>query len=929
MNNRTPQFRLVCLALTALMAVSATSSGITALIESASGVTASWMRHWQNRPIAVAPAKDAPGYDRASRGGLWPRALRDLHVLNRVEQGRIYADETMASLLLQSQGGSEGGGSGAPGESGAPAGAGGMVNTLNGNRMSTYPLVDWPSRGASGVEFTLVHNSLSTYSHELGVGWTHSYDVSVTYGNDLATIRYEDGLEVPYTRAADQGSTWTFTRPAGYFSVLTRAGANGNWTLKNKRNETYRFNPDGWLIEVEDRFGNKVTVARNSSNKVTSVTCPSGRVLTFSYTNGRITGLTDPMSRSWSISYTGGNDLDKITYPTIGGSTPQRDFDYNGSSDITQETDLRGKAWTYTYSNGKLLTAKTPLNEETSYSYGTNLTTITLPGGQTQEHQYSNGLLASKKDGTNHTVQFQDYTTDRQVTKIVDQRGKIWGYTFDSNGNLVKMRTPLNTGTSHEWAYTYNANHDVVSIIDPLGNETEIEYNGLKPWRVFDPLVRQQAEFTFNSSGNLTSVVDANTKTWSFTVDSHGNTTHSSTPLANTTSVYQYNTLGRLTHVTEPLGQVSHTEYDNWMRPLRFVHPGGADVELTYDHEDNVLTVTDERNKTGSYLYDDAGRVTRFTNARGDIEDYTYNTNGWLWKVKNGRNVERVYTYNNRGEVTNLVHPGQSDEKWSYLPTGQLDIYDNSLFTVDHNYDDAGRLTLVDYPAGTTDTSFTYDNADRPKTMVRGSETTEWFYNAASELTKFESPEGKIEYEYRVDGLRSKMIRQTTHVTEYSYDDAGRLTSLKNPLNEITSFLYDRNSRLSRKTLHNGTDVVYGYDNRSRPTSINMEEDGEAIIWQSLGYDAASNITSHTINLVTTNYTYDDINQLLSEARTGHNTSYTYDGNGNRTQRVINGVTETYSYDNGDKLTSVTWTGGSKTYGYDNAGRLTSVTTGG
>ncbi|HRF61091.1 MAG TPA: RHS repeat-associated core domain-containing protein [Fimbriimonadaceae bacterium] len=144
-----------------------------------------------------------------------------------------------------------------------------------------------------------------------------------------------------------------------------------------------------------------------------------------------------------------------------------------------------------------------------------------------------------------------------------------------------------------------------------------------------------------------------------------------------------------------------------------------------------------------------------------------------------------------------------------------------------------------------------------------------------------------------------------------------------------TTLVYDRNSRLSRKTLHDGTDVVYGYDNRSRPTSINMEEDGEAIIWQSLGYDAASNITSHTINLVTTNYTYDDINQLLSEARTGHNTSYTYDGNGNRTQRVINGVTETYSYDNGDKLTSVTWTGGSKTYGYDNAGRLTSVTTGG
>ena len=50
-----------------------------------------------------------------------------------------------------------------------------------------------------------------------------------------------------------------------------------------------------------------------------------------------------------------------------------------------------------------------------------------------------------------------------------------------------------------------------------------------------------------------------------------------------------------------------------------------------------------------------------------------------------------------------------------------------------------------------------------------------------------------------------------------------------------------------------------------------------------------------------TDYTYDNIDQLLSEARTGYSASYTYDDNGNRATKTLGGVTDTYTNNNVDE----------------------------
>jgi len=76
---------------------------------------------------------------------------------------------------------------------------------------------------------------------------------------------------------------------------------------------------------------------------------------------------------------------------------------------------------------------------------------------------------------------------------------------------------------------------------------------------------------------------------------------------------------------------------------------------------------------------------------------------------------------------------------------------------------------------------------------------------------------------------------------------------------------------------------------------------------------------------VTTTYTYDAIDQITGESKSGYAATYTYDANGNRLTKTVNSVTENYSYDSADKLLSA----GSKTYDYDDAGRTTEVTSGG
>jgi RHS repeat-associated protein len=213
--------------------------------------------------------------------------------------------------------------------------------------------------------------------------------------------------------------------------------------------------------------------------------------------------------------------------------------------------------------------------------------------------------------------------------------------------------------------------------------------------------------------------------------------------------------------------------------------------------------------------------------------------------------------------------------------------------------------------------------------MVDSVGTTSWTYDAADQITALNTPQGNMTYTYYDDGRRNTMV-EGVGTTTYNLDAAGRMTSLVNPYSETTSWTYDNANRTTRQTFNTGAYTAYGYDTRNRVTSLDHKNSSNASISsESYVYDDASNMTSKTVDSVTTTYGYDDIDQLTSESRSGYSASYTYDANGNRATKVLGGVTDTYAYSDQDELSTITRGGSTiKSYGYDNAGRTTSVVVG-
>ncbi|HMS54372.1 MAG TPA: RHS repeat-associated core domain-containing protein [Fimbriimonadaceae bacterium] len=944
------------LALCTVLAFNTTVMGVASVTES---LTASGSKFLSKLQFSERPRKPflgaKPGKDPVYRAGRWTvQTMRDL---NEIRRNRLLQEHvglwasTGFPVIMQTSGGGGGDGSndsaegsgsgGGPGQNGngggsnnsgsSSGGPSANVNTHNGNRLASYPLVGWSARGDLSVGFTAYHNSLGDYPGELGWGWSHSYEVKLNYtSGSSAIIRWADGTEVAFTESGGN-----FTPPPGFHDALVH-NSGGTWTLTTKHQAKFEFRSDGHLVAIKDRAANQITISRDTSGKITTVTDPSSRTLTFSYnsTSGKLDSVTDPNSKTWSFARNSSGDLEDLTYPLLNSVSYTREFGYNSTHDITSETDLRGKVWTFNYDSGSRMTwwkTPSPLSEQTSYTYNSTNTVITHPGAQTVTHNYSSGMLASEVDEEAESNAYV-WTTDKQLEEYTDKRGKVWEMTYDTAANRLTLKNPLNK----TWTYDYNTTNDLESVEDPLNHTTTFDVNTSigKVEEVIDAMSRTVRTNTYDTYGQLETTTNGASEETELVPNSNGDYTSVFDPLNNEATI-SYDTYGRPTGVETPEGVEEAVAYDDWGRATTITHGDASTVEVEYDPEGNVVSVTDELDRETVYAYDEAGRLLSVTNPESDVETYTYNSNGWLIEVENGRGKTRTYTHSSRGEVESLTMPDSTDEAWTYDESGNVKTYTNGLSqTITYNYDDAGRLTGVDYPTG-TDTSFTYDDANRRTTMVDATGTTTWNYNDANQLTSIVQPNGSggtytVSFSPNAAGRRDSMT-DPSGTTSYGYDGAGRLDELTNPLSEVTTWAYDDDSRVTRITYHTGAYDAYAYDTRGRLTSVNSKNSSNGSLRsRSYTYDVASQMLTQNVDSITTTYDYDDAGQLIEESRTGYASSYSYDGNGNRLSKTLGGVTEDYVYDDGDKLLEIK-VGSTvvKDFDYDAAGRTTKIQTSG
>jgi RHS repeat-associated protein len=160
----------------------------------------------------------------------------------------------------------------------------------------------------------------------------------------------------------------------------------------------------------------------------------------------------------------------------------------------------------------------------------------------------------------------------------------------------------------------------------------------------------------------------------------------------------------------------------------------------------------------------------------------------------------------------------------------------------------------------------------------------------------------------------------------YGYDDAGRQTTITNPLGELTQLTFDgRGLRISAKDKA-GHVTTFQRDAMGRVTQATLA-DGSI---DTITYDARGNVASR-IDAAgkTTLFAHDSLRRLVSVTDAlGHTTGYVYDEVGNRTSITdANGHITPFQYDQRGRRISRTLPGGqSETLAYDAAGEVTSHT---
>ena len=569
-----------------------------------------------------------------------------------------------------------------------------------------------------------------------------------------------------------------------------------------------------------------------------------------------------------------------------------------------------------------------------------NKTEQTTYSWQYGDSVYTKGHKDDAGNQTNFTYEIEndDYTDPRNMRIArVDYPDETYRlYNYNSSGNITSERDKRGYYTY----YSYNANGNLTSVTNALNQTTTYSYDAL---------------------GRMTSVTDAMNKTTSYTYNNYGQILTITNPEDKTTS-YTYNSWGLITAITDQNNRTTNYTYNNIGFLEKVKDNQNNETINTYNSSYFRTGVTDPKGNTTQYTYNIMGDLIKVKDARNNETELFYNKYGLLTKVKDARLKETNYTYDDFGKLICETDPLNKSINYEYYNSGGSGCCgaggegqikkktDAKNQVIEYEYDIMNRFKKILYP-NSQYVEFTYDNNGNRLTMfdTRLSDyfTTPTFsyqYDALNRETRETYPNGDyIEYAYNEIGQRTSMRYPNGDTQTYSYDSTSRrLTELYHPKSGTTSYSYDSQGLLYYFVYPNNLFSLFDYDTLYRISTISLENlDLYGYIYRiSYNYDNNGNRTiagwtsdvNEDFNFNKT-YTYDVINQMLSETKQNNQTlysyAYTFDAVGNRTQMIYNeigesAITTTYTCNNGNQLTQRTVSPGNNvwSYSYDNNGNL-------
>lgn len=572
-----------------------------------------------------------------------------------------------------------------------------------------------------------------------------------------------------------------------------------------------------------------------------------------------------------------------ITYTPFGKILQEEHFDSNNTGHHTLYN---------TYDNQERLISTTdPLGNKTEFSYDANHNLISITGpkpNQYKEITYDKAnrpirIVDSQADGT---LLFLEKKYDKlgRLIQEIDACKNSTLFHHDALGRVVAINHPDGAIEKKE----YSILGQLIKETDPLGYITEKNYNAYGQVTTIHHPDDAEEYFIYNPTGTLSSQTDKNNCTICHTYDIFDH-------LIESTYIFDNKTLKKIQANYTPFCKLSETDGEGNTTRYRYDFSGKKTSEstdtkkthFTYDPS-GLLEQTDceyfqqieHHDKAGNlisktllaetiqfqekYAYDETSTVIRRTTSHGTFETL-YNSIGKPFLETNplGHQTQHSYLFaDHYHEITTDANNIQTTRIHDNRGREALCIKSNPhgeiLAKNESHYDPNGNLITL--------TQYVFNGPDHINTI-----THRWEYGPLGRLERF--------------------IEAGEKLTQYLYDQKGRLKTLIKPSGIQFNHEYDPLGRLIRY-FSSDFDYHYTYDRNDRLLSV---------------YDSLSKST--------TTRTYNALGCIKKEIlATGFTFSNTFDNQGRRIKLTLPDACEiNYTY-HGAFLHSVIHNGNTFTY---------------
>lgn len=782
-----------------------------------------------------------------------------------------------------------------------------------------------------------------------GHGWTFDYGMTATTdGSGNVTISQEDGSSVPFT--VDGSGNYTPSAPR-YAATLSKSGAS--YVFTRRGSDQFVFDAStGRLTSESDLAGRaasptySTTLAYDASGHLSTVTDPSGRKYTFTWTGAHITKLVTPSSQEVDYAYSAAGDLTDVygvgstRSGTTVGNQDRTQYTYNSKHLMTGERSPAnyGKAGTPTpvttnvYDASDRVTSQTdPDGNTATFVYGPDSATgiaagqtlITDPDGDETLDTYSNGLLTSQTlaygtssaattsyqydpatlgvlvqtnpDGSTNTFAYDDQG-DRISSS--DSLGRTTDSQYDAAGHLTQSVSPRGLVTQ----YTYNsAGAPLSHVVGSAGQSAESANNTL------DPASSRSSTYAYSDAAHPalpSTSTDSDGNSTSYTYDKYGDLTSVKDAAGHQTN-YAYNVAtsqritvvtpvgvaaGTATSCTPPATGCSTASYDAWGNRVKQTDQLGHSTSSTFDADGNELTQTDADGHTSTMTYDADDRLLTTTTAGGSKSTDAYDADGNEVKYTDANGSSTTKKYNALGLLASTTNPASKTTSYTYDNMGRpATVTQPDSTVVTDSYDAAGELTGRSYSDSTHAVAYTYDADGNRTTMSDATGTTTYGYDAYDELTSETNGAGaRTGFGYDAAGNTTSVQYPgaTAPTVTRHYNTAEQLDSLTDPSGRKTTFGYNADGAPTTTSFANGDVATVAYDAADRPSSSTLTKGSTTLGAFAYTRDSDGDVTKQTPSNgapgSATTYTYSTDEQLASAATTS-TTKYAYDAAGNPT----------------------------------------------